>query len=295
MSIADQITRLQTAKSAIKTSIENKGVTVAADAKLDAYPALIDSIKVGSGGGSSTEYINPDFYNIRTTNGTDYKYLFYEFNNQLKDNTTYEAGLNLSNWDISKVIYFEKMFYNTYVKKIDLSGWAKTVNMKEPWGFMNALFAYFNGEEIDLTGWNTCNMESCAWFYSCSNLKKIYGELDLSNLGPGWLTKPGMVITTEPSYMFCRNRNLEYVKLNNIYANKEMTNSSNWSIQCFENSKLSDECLVHIFNNLPDLINDKGLTETDQIVFALPTTNTLTADQVTIATNKGWTVTNTTY
>ena len=64
---------------------------------------------------------------------------------------------------------------------------------------------------------------------------------------------------------------------------------------CFENSKLSDECLVHIFNNLPDLINDKGLTETDQIVFALPKTNTLTADQVTIATNKGWTVTNTTY
>lgn len=293
MSIKDQITRIQTAKSAIKTSIENKGVTVAEDAKLDAYPALIDSIKVGSGGGSSTEYINPDFYNIKTSNGTDYRYLFYEFNNQLKNEATYEAGLNLSNWDISKVIYYMYMFNYAYVKKIDLSGWAKTVNMKEPWGFMNSLFAYFNGEEIDLTGWNTRNMERCSWFYNCKNLKKIYGELDLSNLRSGWLTKSS-IISTSPDYMFKNNYNLEYVKLSNIYANKEMTNSSSWSIRCFEDSKLSDECLVHIFNNLPDLYN-KGLTETDQITFALPKTNTLTADQVTIATNKGWTVTNTTY
>lgn len=294
MSIADQITRIQNAKNAIKTSIENKGVTVAADAKLDAYPALIDSIEVGSGGGGPTEYVNPDFYNTRTSNGTDYRYLFYEFNNQLKNKTTYEAGLNLSNWDISKVTYYMSMFDRAYVKKIDVSGWAKTVNLREPWGNMTSIFSYFNGEEIDITGWNTSNIDRCNWFYDCSNLKKIYGELDLSNLNPDWLTKPGLLITTDPSYMFCRNRNLEYVKLNNIYANKEMTNSSSWSIQCFEDSKLSDECLVHIFNNLPDLYN-KGLTETDQIVFALPTTNTLTADQVTIATNKGWTVTNTTY
>lgn len=293
MSIKDQITRIQNAKSAIKTSIENKGVTVAEDAKLDAYPVLIDSIKVGSGGGS-TEYVNPDFYNIRTTNGTDYRYLFYEFNNQLKDKATYEAGLNLSNWDISKVIYFMNMFNYAYVKKIDLSGWAKTINLREPWGNMVSIFSNFNGEEIDITGWNTSNMERCNWFYGCSSLKKIYGELDLSNLNSDWLTKPSMIISTDPAYMFCYNRNLEYVKLSNIYANKEMTNSSRWSIQCFEKSKLSDECLVHIFNNLPNLY-DKGLTETDQIVFVLPKTNTLTADQVTIATNKGWTVTNTTY
>lgn len=293
MSITDQITRIQNAKSAIKTSIENKGVTVAADAKLDAFPALIDSIEVGSGGGSPTEYINPDFYNIRTANGTDYRYLFYEFNNQLKNKAVYEAGLNLSNWDVSKVIYYMYMFNYAYVKKIDVSGWAQMVNRKEQWNFMDAIFSYFNGEEIDITGWNTRSIERCSWFFGCSNLKKIYGELDLSNLRPGWLTKSS-IISTSPDYMFKYNYNLEYVKLNNIYANKEMDNSSSWSIQCFEDSKLSDECLVHIFNNLPDLYN-KGLTETDQIVFVLPKTNTLTADQVTIATNKGWTVTNTTY
>jgi len=48
MSIATEITRLQNAKASIKTSIENKGVTVPSTTKLDGYPALIDSIPTGS-------------------------------------------------------------------------------------------------------------------------------------------------------------------------------------------------------------------------------------------------------
>ena len=50
MSIATEITRLQNAKASIKTSIENKGVTVPSATKLDGYSALIDSIQTGGGG-----------------------------------------------------------------------------------------------------------------------------------------------------------------------------------------------------------------------------------------------------
>ena len=50
MSIATEITRLQNAKASIKTSIENKGVTVPSSTKLDGYSALIDSIQTGGGG-----------------------------------------------------------------------------------------------------------------------------------------------------------------------------------------------------------------------------------------------------
>lgn len=292
MSITDQITRLQTAKNDIKTSIQNKGVTVADDAKIDTYSALIDSIQAGSSE-PTTEYVNPDFYNIRTNSGTDYRYLFYEFNNQLKNQDAYEKGLDLSNWDISKVIYFMYMFHSTYVKKIDLTGWATMVNRREPWNFMQNLFHSFGGEEIDLTGWNTYGVTMFDWFYSCSSLKKIYGEFDLSNLQSGYLNEMSLILTSSKMFHGCKN--LEYVKLKNIYANAEMTNSDKWSIHCFYNSKLSDECLIDIINELPDLYNDKGLTETDQLIFALPTTNTLTADQVSIAVYKGWTVTNTTY
>ena len=51
MSIQTEIDRLASAKAAIKTAIEGKGVTVADSANLDAFAALIDSIEAGGGGG----------------------------------------------------------------------------------------------------------------------------------------------------------------------------------------------------------------------------------------------------
>ena len=58
MSIATQITRLQTAKSNIKTAIENKGVTVPSTATLDGYPTYIAQIEGGGGGGDTSKYGN---------------------------------------------------------------------------------------------------------------------------------------------------------------------------------------------------------------------------------------------
>lgn len=49
MSIATEITRLQTAKADLKTAIESKGVTVAASATLDDYADLVDAIETGGG------------------------------------------------------------------------------------------------------------------------------------------------------------------------------------------------------------------------------------------------------
>ena len=47
MSIANEITRLTNAKAGIKTALEGKGVTVPADAKIDAYGNLVEGIEVG--------------------------------------------------------------------------------------------------------------------------------------------------------------------------------------------------------------------------------------------------------
>ena len=55
MSIATEITRLQTAKANLKASIEAKGVTVSSSATLDAYPALVDNIP--SGGGTTGDVV----------------------------------------------------------------------------------------------------------------------------------------------------------------------------------------------------------------------------------------------
>lgn len=47
MSIASEISRLHTAKADLKTSIENKGVTVPSATKLDGYASLVDQIQTG--------------------------------------------------------------------------------------------------------------------------------------------------------------------------------------------------------------------------------------------------------
>jgi len=62
MAISDEIARLQQAKADLKTAIEGKGVTVSSSAKLEDYPALVDSIQAGGGGGCSyTEiFVNED-------------------------------------------------------------------------------------------------------------------------------------------------------------------------------------------------------------------------------------------
>lgn len=82
MSIATEIIRLQNAKAALKESIEAKGVTVASDATLDAYPALVDSISSG-GSGVSSKYSEPDV-------------IFFDYDGSVVESYTKDEFLSLS-------------------------------------------------------------------------------------------------------------------------------------------------------------------------------------------------------
>lgn len=44
MSVQTEVNRLNQAKTQLKTAIQNGGVTVPANAKIDAYPSLVDDI-----------------------------------------------------------------------------------------------------------------------------------------------------------------------------------------------------------------------------------------------------------
>lgn len=72
MSIASEITRLQNAKSALKTAIEGKGVSVPASTKLDGYPALVDSIETGGGGGNVIKFVEIDLSDESTSSSSPY-------------------------------------------------------------------------------------------------------------------------------------------------------------------------------------------------------------------------------
>ena len=54
MSIASEISRIQGAKADLRTSIQAKGVSVPADALIDAYPDYVDAISGGGGGENLT-------------------------------------------------------------------------------------------------------------------------------------------------------------------------------------------------------------------------------------------------
>ena len=56
MSVQTQIDRLASAKAAIKTAIEGKGVTVPDGTLLDGMASLIESIEAGGGGGIRATY-----------------------------------------------------------------------------------------------------------------------------------------------------------------------------------------------------------------------------------------------
>ena len=68
MAISDEITRLQDAKSALKTSIENKGVPVSDSTLISGYAALVDEIQTGGGGGGNEDVINLIERDITTLN-----------------------------------------------------------------------------------------------------------------------------------------------------------------------------------------------------------------------------------
>lgn len=77
MSIANELTRIQNAKSAIANSIKNKGVTVPATTKLDGMAALINSIPSGASVEKYTGMINSNGENVTA---------FYTDGNTLKGN-----------------------------------------------------------------------------------------------------------------------------------------------------------------------------------------------------------------
>ena len=245
-----------------------------------------------------------DVSNWNTSNVTDMNSMFYN----CKNLTT----LDLSNFDTSNVTNMYNMFaYCKLLTSIDLSSFdtSNVTNMQSMFYYcsnltsldvsnfdtsnvtnMSGMFAYCsNLTTLDLSNFDTSNVTNMSnMFQDCNNLTSITGELDASDLTNGFYYS---------SYAspFKNCTSLETLYLKNIYKNVTgMTNASKWSINLGD-TKVKDECLLYIINELPDLFNDKGIPITGSIILTLPTTNTLTYEQVQVAVDKGWIVANTTY
>lgn len=322
MSITDQITRIQNAKSAIKTSIENKGVTVAADAKLDAYPALIDSIKAGSGGGGS-EHNHPDFFDILTDNGTKYDELFAGISKDL------DTIIKIEDLDVSKVQSVNNMFKGCRGfrdRKYDFSHF----------GTIKSLYNLFNQagdpnyvteilmENVDFTNkraesmfansnLRTIRLVNCTLPYDINYLFFYCNStviIDLTNtstanvqhfnsfFGEDYtlqeiLGELDLSSACDVSDMFSSCGSLTTVHFKNIFAFSDIQDSHEYALD-LGSTQISDDCLKEMFNELPDL-NSHNLANASNLIVTLPTSNTLTESDVQVAIDKGWTVANTNY
>lgn len=339
MSVADQIRRIKNAKATIKEAIQNKGVAIGDDVKLDEYHRYINNIEAGSG--SDSDYAWPDFWELRTKVGGSCQYLFayvtiHEsdvrckemienfnvprraylnemFKNFNNPNTSIIAPtgaikeLDLTKWDVSQASFFTQMFDDCHLDYLDISGWdfsnfstssytqlfygtrIKEINMTNcNIGHITSHYRFFyqasNTVSINMTGCDTSkatNMNSM--FNGCSSLTTITGEIDASGLTNGLYPSS----STNPFYN-CTS--LETLYLKNIYKDIDVTNTSKFSIDLGV-TKVKDECLVYIIDQLPNLA-DKGITNNTAIKLTLPTTNTLTDEQKQVALDKGWIVVN---
>ena len=175
---------------------------------------------------------------------------------------SYDAGKQITSFKFTS--------YITEIVKFNYSA----VNITD----MTDMFRYGKIKILDITGLDTSKVTRMYQTFEYNvDTVEIIGEIDMSKV-------------SNVNYMFHGTSNLEVVYLKNIYKNCNMSNDSSWSID-LGSTKVKDECLIYIINELPDLYA-KGLTDTYNIYFELPLTNTLTAEQVQPAIDKGWTVRN---
>ena len=110
MSIATEITRLQTAKSDLKTAIEGKGVTVPSATKIDGYADLVESIQTG-GGGTSAGWNDVNFWDYDGTIVASYSSTDFANLSALPDNPSHD-GLTAQGWNWT--LEDAKAHVNTY-------------------------------------------------------------------------------------------------------------------------------------------------------------------------------------
>ena len=300
---ADKLNKLLETKQAIKQAIIDKGVDVADDTVFADYPGKIESI-VTEGGNPYYEYL----WNASTGDGTDYSYLFNRksfteldvsgLDTNKARNMEYMFNgcgllteLDVSNFNTGNVTNMRYMFWNcSKLVELDVSNF-NTGNVTD----LSFMFCYCEKvKELDVSNFDTTKSTSLAsMFQNCYELTSIKGinnfnvskavtiqsvfgncraltSLDVSNWDVGHLTASYYF---ESAFNNCTSL-VDFYPPQNINAPMSVEKSTS----------LSHDSLIRILNNL--------MTQTSTKTLTLGSTNLakLTAEEIAIATNKGWTV-----
>lgn len=231
MSVATELTRIQGAKDALKTSIRNKGVSVSDDALISAYPALVDAIQTGGGGGDTamkenvqgtlTSYTIPnDVTSIR-----DYAFAYlHSLESITIPNGVTSIGTYAFNWCIhlesvtipdSVTEIKDYAFNNCGMKSVTLPNGIKTINS----------YAFSECDKLSsVTIPNSVTLISPYAFNGCRSLESVTIPDSVTTMDFGVfqhcsclksVTIPDSV-TSIGTYAFNGCNSLEYVKFNGL-------------------------------------------------------------------------------
>jgi surface protein len=289
---ASKLSKILETKAAIKKAIVDKGVEVGDDVVFADYPTKIAEIEAGSG-----EVANPyyeELFNLRTSNGTDMRALFYyclasELDLRGLDVSTAtnmsnmfgycNSNVNVEGWDTSKVTSTEKMF-NYFTGSINLSNldFSSVTNASNMFNYASinginltglsfpkatsfySFFSSANGDSLDLSSWDISNITNMTYMFNYANIKKI----DLTN----WKTTN----VTDMGNMFQSYSN-DLVEL--IIPDWDMTNTTRYT-NFFNSGSNSTKGLMLI-----DLSRSNDITIT-KIASTLPTRTITTFGNVII-------------
>ena len=255
ITIAEKIKAILDIKADMKDVINTLGGSANDDFSL--YPAEIEKLEIES---------IMKLLAAATNNFTSYELLY---------SSTPMTEINCDGWKNKLVTSCYGMFKDMpNVVNISLKGFLtpNVVNMAYMYSGCPKLFS------LDISSLDTSKVEDMSYmYYNDVKLVRVIGDIDCSNL-----------VNAENIVKGCIN--LRELSLVNIYANSNMSDNASWSID-LSDTILIDECLINIINQLPDL-SSKGISNNTNIKISLPVNNTLTSNDIKVATDKGWVVVN---
>lgn len=309
MSVASEISRLQNAKADIKTSIENKGVTVG-DGTIDTYASKIDEISTSSAVLGTKIITANGTYKATDDNLDGYSEVNVEtsgvdINEYMSDEIKSTVWAEMPMWLISILQLMSpltvkatdlrsafKWFWGKKIPKLNVSNVTSTMMM----------CAYCNNlEEIELFDTsNVTNMSSM--FSDCISLIAI-PQFDTSNVTTmdsmvarciSLITVPQLNATklTNIRIMFSSCSKLQnlggLLNLGQAYETTQSANYLYYRLYLNDTAALTHDSLMNVINGLYD-IKTKGCNP-QGLVLGSTNLAKLTSEEIAIATEKGWNV-----
>ncbi len=258
MAIADKLNYLSETKSQIKEAIKGKGVEVSDEDTFRSYVSKISEIQVGESSADA-------FWGLRTNDGTNGKGIFaYAPAEVFNKDDFVEKFQNLDMKDITSLEY---AFANSQASELDFSN-------KDLSKCKNLNYAFAQCSMLKTVDFTNCNLKPTQATMSFSQtgssrpLVSIKGIIDVENIKNTNLTILNNNASSAPN-------NLEEIYLKNFTA-------PNINLSLFP--KLIRECLIFLLQNALE-------TTTTRIINMGPENRAkLTAEEIAIGTNKGYTI-----